>query len=67
MRVIENFLSLIDPSQPVLREYGNIREAIGAVCARKNLSADGMRDAMRMIMGGEATPSQVGPSCPAWP
>ncbi len=59
MRVIENFLSLIDPSQPVLREYGNIREAIGAVCARKNLSADGMRDAMRMIMGGEATPSQV--------
>ncbi len=59
MRVIENFLSLIDPSQPVLREYGNIREAIGAVSARKNMSADGMRDAMRMIMGGEATPAQV--------
>ncbi|MEW6721156.1 MAG: bifunctional anthranilate synthase component II/anthranilate phosphoribosyltransferase [Thermodesulfobacteriota bacterium] len=59
MRIVENFLSLIDPSQPVLREYGNIREAIGAVSARKNMSADGMRDAMRMIMGGEATPAQV--------
>ena len=59
MRILENFLSLIDPSQPVLREFGNIREAISAVSARKNLSADGMRDAMRMIMGGEATPSQI--------
>jgi len=59
MRVLENFLSLIDPSQPVLREFGNIREAIAAVSARKNLSADGMRDAMRMIMGGEASPSQI--------
>ncbi len=59
MRIIENFLSLIDPSQPVLREYGNIREAISAVSSRKNMTADGMRDAMRMIMGGEATPAQV--------
>ncbi|HEY5190755.1 MAG TPA: gamma-glutamyl-gamma-aminobutyrate hydrolase family protein, partial [Candidatus Deferrimicrobium sp.] len=54
MRLLENFLSLIDPSQPVLREFGNIQEAIAAVSGRKNLSADGMRDAMRMIMGGEA-------------
>jgi len=59
MRIIENFLSLINPSQPVLREYGNIREAIHAVSSGKNMSADGMRDAMRMIMGGEATPAQV--------
>ncbi|MGE5248343.1 MAG: bifunctional anthranilate synthase component II/anthranilate phosphoribosyltransferase [Verrucomicrobiota bacterium] len=59
MRMLENFLSLIDPSQPVLREYGNIREAISAVSARKNLSADGMRDAMRMIMGGDATAAQI--------
>jgi anthranilate synthase/phosphoribosyltransferase len=59
MRILENFLSLIDPSQPVLREYGNIREAIAAVSSRKNLSADGMKDAMRMIMGGEASPSQI--------
>ena len=59
MRLLENFLSLIDPSQPVLREFGNIREAIAAVSGRKNLSADGMRDAMRMIMGGEATPAQI--------
>jgi len=59
MRILENFLSLIDPSQPVLREFGNIREAIAAVSARKNLSADGMRDAMRMIMGGEASPAQI--------
>jgi anthranilate phosphoribosyltransferase len=59
MRILENFLSLIDPTQPVLREFGNIREAIAAVSARRNLSADGMRDAMRMIMEGEATPSQI--------
>ena len=59
MRLLENFLSLIDPSQPVLREFGNIREAIAAVSGRKNLSADGMRDAMRMIMGGEASPAQI--------
>jgi len=59
MRILENFLSMIDPSQPVLREFGNIREAIAAVSSRRNLSADGMRDAMRMIMGGEATPSQI--------
>jgi len=59
MRLMENFLSLIDPSQPVLREFGNIREAIAAVSGRRNLSADGMRDAMRMIMGGEATPAQI--------
>jgi anthranilate synthase/phosphoribosyltransferase len=59
MRILENFLSMIDPSQPVLREFGNIREAIAAVSSRRNLSADGMRDAMRMIMGGEASPSQI--------
>jgi len=59
MRLLENFLSLIDPNQPVLREFGNIREAIAAVSGRKNLSADGMRDAMRMIMGGEASPAQI--------
>ena len=59
MRLLENFLSLIDPSRPVLREFGNIREAIAAVSGRKNLSADGMRDAMRMIMGGEASPAQI--------
>jgi anthranilate synthase/phosphoribosyltransferase len=59
MRILENFLSMIDPSQPVLREFVNIREAIAAVSSRRNLSADGMRDAMRMIMGGEASPSQI--------
>jgi len=59
VRLLENFLSLIDPSRPVLREFGNIREAIAAVSGRKNLSADGMRDAMRMIMGGEASPAQI--------
>ncbi len=59
MRMLENFLSIIDPRQPVLHVFGNIREAIASVASGKNLSADGMRDAMRMIMGGEATPSQV--------
>ncbi len=59
MRLLENFLSLIDPSRPVFREFGNIREAIAAVSGRKNLSADGMRDAMRMIMGGDASPAQI--------
>ena len=59
MRILENFLSLINPSQPVLRCFGDIREAISAVSAGKDLSADGMRDAMRMIMGGEATPAQI--------
>ena len=59
MRILENFLSLIDPGQPVLRCFGNMREAISEVAAKKHLTADGMRDAMRMIMGGEATPAQV--------
>ncbi|MBP2679958.1 MAG: Anthranilate synthase component, partial [Deltaproteobacteria bacterium] len=59
MRLLENFLSLIDPSQPVLREFGNIQEAIAAVSGRRNLSSDGMRDAMRMIMGGDASPAQI--------
>jgi anthranilate synthase/phosphoribosyltransferase len=59
MRLLENFLSIIDPSQPVLREFGNIREAIAAVSERKNLSTDGMRDAMRMIMEGDASPAQI--------
>ncbi len=59
MRILENFLSLINPAQPVLRCFGNIREAISAVSAGKDLSADGMRDAMRMIMSGEATPAQI--------
>ncbi len=59
MRILENFLSLINPAQPVLRCFGNIREAISVVSAGKDLSADGMRDAMRMIMGGEATPAQI--------
>ena len=67
MRLLENFLSLIDPSQPVLREFGNIREAIAAVSGRKNLSADGMRDAMRMIMGGRLPPPRSPRSSPVSP
>jgi anthranilate synthase/phosphoribosyltransferase len=59
MRILENFLSLIDPRQPVLRCFRNIREAISEVAAGRDLSADGMRDAMRMIMEGEATPPQI--------
>jgi anthranilate synthase/phosphoribosyltransferase len=59
MRILENFLSIIDPLQPVLRVFGNIREAISVVSSGKELSADGMRDAMRMIMEGEATPAQI--------
>jgi anthranilate synthase/phosphoribosyltransferase len=59
MRMLENFLSIIDPRQPVLHVFGNIREAIASVAAGKDLTSDGMRDAMRMIMGGEATPAQV--------
>jgi anthranilate synthase/phosphoribosyltransferase len=59
MRILENFLSLIDPQQPVLRCFRNMREAISEVAAGKDLSADGMRDAMRMIMEGEATPAQI--------
>lgn len=59
MRLLENFLSLIDPAQPVLRCFGSMREAIAAVASGKDLSADGMRDAMRMIMSGEATPAQI--------
>ncbi len=59
MRILENFLSMIDPRQPVLRCFSNIREAISEVAAKKHLTADGMRDAMWMIMGGEATPAQI--------
>lgn len=59
MRILENFLSLIDPSQPVLRYFCSMREAISEVSSNKDLTADGMKDAMRMIMGGEATPAQI--------
>jgi len=59
MRILENFLSLIDPRQPVHRCFGNMREAISEVASGKNLTPDGMRDAMRMIMEGEATPAQI--------
>ena len=59
MRILENFLSLIDPRQPVHRCFGNMREAISQVSSGRDLTPDGMRDAMRMIMEGEATPAQI--------
>lgn len=59
MRILENFLSLIDPRQPVRLCFGNMREAISQVASGKNLTPDEMRDAMNMIMGGEATPAQI--------
>jgi anthranilate synthase/phosphoribosyltransferase len=59
MRLLENFLSLIDPRQTGPKCFINIREAISAVSAGKDLSGDEMRDAMRMIMGGEASPAQI--------
>jgi len=58
-RILENYLSRVDPRQAVRACFGNIREAIATVAAGTDLSADGMRDAMRMIMEGEATPAQV--------
>jgi len=58
-RILENFLSQIDPRQPVRACFANIREAIAMVAAGTDLTVDGMRDAMRMIMEGEATPAQV--------
>lgn len=59
MRILENFLSLIDPRQPVRLCYGNMREAISQVASGKDLPSDGMRDAMNMMMEGEATPAQI--------
>jgi len=59
MRILENFLSLVDPRQPVRLCYGNMREAISQVASGKDLSPDGMRDAMNMMMEGEATPAQI--------
>ncbi|MGA7104887.1 MAG: bifunctional anthranilate synthase component II/anthranilate phosphoribosyltransferase [Candidatus Deferrimicrobiaceae bacterium] len=59
MRILENFLSLIDPRQPVRLCFGNMREAISHVASGKNLTPDAMQDAMNMIMGGEATPAQI--------
>jgi anthranilate synthase/phosphoribosyltransferase len=59
MRILENFLSLINPRQPVRICLGNMREAISQVASGKNLTPDEMRDAMNMIMGGEATPAQI--------
>ena len=59
MRLLENFLSLIDPSQPVLREFGNIRGG-----DRRRVGAQepvGRRDAGRDAddHGGEASPAQI--------
>src|SRR4030042_3418556 len=59
MGVLENFLPLTAPQQPVRRGFRNIREAISETAAGKDLSSDGMRDAMRMIVEGAATPSQI--------
>ena len=59
MRILENFLSLVDPQQTVPRCFSNMREAISQVAAGKDLTLDEMGDAMRMIMGGEASPSQI--------
>jgi anthranilate synthase/phosphoribosyltransferase len=59
MRILENFLSLVDPRQTVLRCFSSIREAISRVASGKDLTPDEMRDAMRMIMEGEATPAQI--------
>ncbi len=59
MRILENFLSFIDPRQPVRLCFGNMREAISQVASGKDLTPDGMRDAMNMIMEGEATPAQI--------
>ena len=38
----------------------NIREAIAQLVARHNLSEQEMQDVMNEIMGGEATPAQIG-------
>jgi anthranilate synthase/phosphoribosyltransferase len=59
MRILENFLSLIGSRQPVRLCFGNMREAISQVASGKDLTPDGMRDAMNMIMEGEATPAQI--------
>jgi anthranilate phosphoribosyltransferase len=59
MRILENFLSLVDPQQTVPRCFSNMREAISQVASGKDLTLDEMGDAMRMIMGGEASPSQI--------
>ncbi len=59
MRILENFLSLIDPRQAVRLSLGNMREAISQVASGNNLTPEEMRDTMNMIMGGEATPAQI--------
>ncbi len=59
MRILENYLSLLYPEQSVPRVFSGIREAISEVAAGRNLTRDGMRDAMRMIMSGETTPAQI--------
>jgi anthranilate phosphoribosyltransferase len=59
MRLVENFLSLVDPSDRIPRVFRHVKEAIAVVAAGKDLGAEGMRDAMRMIMDGDATPAQV--------
>lgn len=38
----------------------NMQSAIRAVTENRDLSADEMRDVMSLIMGGEATPAQIG-------
>jgi len=59
MRILENFLSLVDPRQTVLRCFSSMREAISQVASGKDLTRDEMQDAMRMIMEGEASPAQI--------
>ncbi len=59
MRILENFLSLVDPRKTVLRCFSSMREAISRVASGKDLTQDEMRDAMRMIMEGEASPAQI--------
>ncbi len=59
VRLFENFLSVVKGSQGIVREFVNIKEPISLVVSGAHLTGPQMREAMEMMMSGDATPAQI--------